>query len=358
MTVVLLLLGTAGAARAEWLTLPISGAGRVTESVLVVDLKNGVVVEAEPRRSGEAFRLQRLETNLFVEIGRSLDEPALPGEVFLSPLRDFGGRTRSLLFLETPTGFGALVTKLRQGARLGELKAVAGRPTAPIASPDANFALMVREVPSRRRLFAYIVHGSTGKCLRLELDADGTAEGAPKDCGLLPRLKLGSGQAGLQYDGGEVSGYLLVDGSDGAVYRVLFSTDRPDAVSVVRSGVNLVEVFGAAEVGPRPFVVIPVHRSGGETSLALALDPVTKRMALLTGLGVGETVTGRLLGPSLGSYLDIENKSPSWQAVPRINSNGETQGIWLFENGTQRIVLIDSPGNPAELSLRRVEILQ
>ncbi len=354
----LFLLASTEGARGEWLTVPISGAGGATESILVVDLKNGVVLEAEPRRSGEAFRVQRLETNLFVEIGRSLDEPALPGELFLSPLRDFGGRTRSLIFLETPTGFGALVTKLRQGTRLGELKAVAGRPTAAIAAPDANFSLMVREVPSRRRLFAYVVHGGTGKCLRLELDSDGTAEGAAKDCGLLPRLRLGSGQAGLQYEGGEISGYLLVDGTDGAIYRVLFSTDRPDAVSVVRSGVNLVELFGAADVGPRPFLVVPVHRSGGETSLALALDPVTKRMALLTGLGVGETLTGRLLGPTLGSYLDLENKSPSWQAVQRISSNGETQGIWLFENGTQRIVLIESPGNPAELSLRRVEILQ
>ena len=78
------------------------------DALFYFDLGNGSgSVVDQLRRNPDEGRIARLKTNLFTEIGRSRDQAATVGEIFLGPIRGSDGRVRSTLSwglsMETPT---------------------------------------------------------------------------------------------------------------------------------------------------------------------------------------------------------------------------------------------------------------
>jgi hypothetical protein len=353
------LVGAGSAAEAEWLTVPVGDAAGATQRLYQVNLSNGTVNELEPRRGGTALRSQRLIQNLYSEIGRPQDEVARRGELILEGLRESSGRTRLLLLLESSTGYVGVLSKLGQGLRVGDLRTIAGRPMQSVAGTDANFSLFQAIDPERRRPVAYLVNGSTGGCMSLEGLAEGSGDVVPRSCGILPRLRLGAGQAPLQGSDGEITAYLTVDGTDGAVYEMRFFEGRAGAVSMRKTAVSLAQVFprGEGQAAPVAYPLLPLFGDGRSTRAVLAFDPVSRRFAYLSGWQDPTGLSATLLPGGITGWLE-SSSGADLELVPQISGRGETIGAWLFVRGYESVLYLSGLEDPRQIQVQRVEQLQ
>lgn len=347
---------TAPPAGAESLAVPVYNASGSTDSIFLVDLRNGRVSKLEPRSNGRVLREAAVGQNLFTTIGRQRDTPAAVGHFLVKGVGGRFGRTRALLLAETPTGYMAYLTRVGQGGQVGELSTIGGRPGLDMATADGNFALLPRTGDDRRTRAAYLYHGGSGKCLLLEGVDEEANEPSTRPCAPLPTLRLGRGVAALETSDGATSGYLVVDESDGTVYRLSVTPGRPETLQATATQLNLASVFPPVE-GEAPslrYALAPVRGGGGAVRAFLAADAHSGRMALVRD--ADGSLSAVLVPAQLRSVLDPDPGRRDLLLIPRVSGTGATVGVWVLDAGSRRALLVEDPGSPADLGIRSVEI--
>lgn len=335
-------------------------AAGATNDLYFLDLATGATFEGNPRRSGERMRIKSLEQNVFQVIGRRSGDPAPVGHFLLGPIYGRNGRTERLLMAETPTGFMAVLSRLGRGGLLGEIRALSGRPGSTLMAGDGNFALLMRRVPGGRTVGAYLYHGTTGRCLALSGLDDEEAEPASEACSGLPRIAAGLEVAPLERSDGSTLGYLVVDGSTGAVYRIGIAASNPARLTATRLALELGEVFpgAAGDAPPRRFAMAPVSRQAVGTDMVLVVDAHSGRLALLRNVASRPAPSAALLpGDVFGAYLPRGRRDRVLLLVPRAIAPRESDGAWLFDSVTNRILLLDGVTGDEGLRIIPVEIL-
>lgn len=342
------------------LVAPAEDAAGATDELYFLDLATGATFEGNPRRSGERMRIKSLEQNVFQVIGRRDRDPAPLGQFLLAPIHDRNGRADRLLLAETPTGFMAVLSRLGKAGLLGEIRALSGRPGSTLVADDGNFALLMRRVSGGRTAGAYLYHGTSGRCLALSGLDDEDAEPASEACSGLPRIAAGLEAVPLERTDGSTLGYLVVDGSTGAVYRIGISSSNPARLTATRLGLELGEVFpgAAGDVPVRRFALAPISRREVGTDMVLAVDAHSGRLALLRNVASRPAPSAALLpGDVYGAYLPRGRRDRSLLLVPRYVGPQDVVGVWLFDSVTNRILLLDGIASGDGLRIVPVEIL-
>ena len=109
--------------------LPAYGSGGASDSYFAFSLQDGAGRQVDRlRRDPLSLRARNTPENLFQIIGRPTDQPALPGEVFLAPIRSSDGSVRAAVYVETSIGYVAYFENLGRGGKIGQFTSVAGRP--------------------------------------------------------------------------------------------------------------------------------------------------------------------------------------------------------------------------------------
>lgn len=345
---------SAGAAN---VTVPLRDGSGATSRMLSVDLETGRIFELEPRRGGEAIRIEPSAQNLFNAIGRPLDQPAAVGEILVEEISDRAGRTRAYLMLETSSGYLAYFTRPGEKGLLGELRTITGRVAEPLASADGQYVWLRRWDPARRWEVGYLIHASEGGCLvfagidRLEQElVAGRCEG-------VPTFRLGSNAVPIESDGGLVSGYAVIDATDGALLLLSFASDGDRKLLATRSPLALNTLFpqpeGAAPA--RRYALASVRTSGGGTVAVLAADTATGRLALLSGLERPSTARGALLAEGMTAFSRREQRSRPLEALPLVSPTRQTQGVWLVGEERSDLVWVSNLTSSSPVTVQRVE---
>lgn len=343
------------AAAAPRLPIVVHGGGGASNDLLYLDLESGQTFSVRLRRSGERFVVRQLEQNLFADIGRR--QPATAGEFLLGQLRARNGRTRALLLAEPATGYLAFLDQLGEGGRFALIRTISGRPVDALAADDGNFALLMRRGTGGETDIAYLHHATTGSCLML-VGVD-NLEGEPtvRECSELPTLAPGFAVAAVENGDHSTRGFLYADGA-GAVYWLGLEESRADPLPPRRLGIDLLEIFpppdGDSPAPSRRFALAPVEADGEGTTSVLVLDAASGRLARITGLA-GETPRAALVPGDLSRYLPAA-AGRTLGVAPRLSAFGESQGLWVFDGASERVILVDNPGSDEELQLVGVAV--
>ena len=346
------------AARAAIVALPRDSTGG-TDNLYYLDLHNGAVIHGDQlRRDPLEIRVRRLRQNLFAEIGRPTDQPAGAGEILIAPIYVTARSVRAVLFVETSTGFVAFYDQLGKADTFGRITTAIGRPFAPLASPDGNFALLTRHDTNARTIGAYLYHAGSGRGFylpgvnRLQTDATATAASG------FPRLSGRVSAAELQrFD--RTAGYLIADAADGSL-RFLDTNDAPARVTVRDTSASLFPTFSAEAASrvPQRFVAVPIRDSREVTTHVLFVDVATGDLAVFDGMDSdSRQPRARKLAANLYGVLGTASDSGSRivAAVPGVAGNGATVGIWLIDSLTRAVAYVADPASPAA-TVRRVRI--
>ncbi|MCP4660622.1 MAG: hypothetical protein GY856_34920 [bacterium] len=339
--------------------LPSYGGGGASESFLTFRLGDGEAYLVDRlRRDPLALRRRRLAENLFAAVGRAADQPATTGEILLGPIHSGDGSVRAALYVETPIGYVAYFNQLGRGSRIGEFSSAIGRPFAPLAAADGNFALLMRRDGSGKTTTAYLYHATTGKCLyfaevnKLETDLEAVATSP------LPTLTGRVAATELRAGSEATAGYLVVDSGNGDLYFCDLDPARAGQLAVHKSARNLFEVFSreARYPSPRRFLPVSIQESSRQTRHVLIFDAATGEMALV------ENVDDRARTPALRqvgrnvdtSFQASDRMTRVFAAVPNVTGNGATIGVWLVDNQTGAVVYVANPAVPAAVTVTRV----
>jgi hypothetical protein len=351
----------AAAAEPPVAVLPIFDGGG-TDSFLQLDLGDGDghLYDRLDRGRPSEIRRRFLEQNLFRQIGRPTDQPAIAGEFLLGPIVDSGGVSRAAFCVETTTGWVAILEDVGRGDELGKISTALGRPFEGLATQDGNYALLMRRDSSGRTDGAYLYHATTGRGryyggLR-------KLETAPPEVtvGPLPQL-AGRVAAAPLLSREQTVGYLVLDGGNGDLYFLDLAND-PSRIAARKSQLNLSEVF--SEPGPHPtpqrFVAVPIEDDDEITRQLFVLDVSNGEIAVLSNLDPrGAAVPSYQKSPR--KLYDVLREQPSEEprviaTVPARAGNGEVEGLYLVDSRTRAVVYVDQPGSAAQLTLRRVSI--
>lgn len=332
-----------------------------TDSFYTLDLRNGSMTHFDRlRRDPLRARTDRVSQNLFQEIGRPLDQPAAPNEILLTPIYDAGGNARAALFAETSTGYVAFFEQIGRGSSFGRIITTLGRPFGPLASPDGQFALLMRRDSNGRTVGAYLYHHSTGRTLYLGGLAKLEMDPPVRDLPALPTLPGRVSAAELQNSDETTTGYLVADSSDGSLRFFDLDPDSATRITVRASSLDLFEVFDAEGRNPTPqrFVAVPLLSSSSRTEHVFFVDVANGQMALLENVAGDARPILRKLALSLYNALatDVSQRRRTITPVARHDSDGETTGVWLIDSLTRAMVFVENPGIPGSASIRRVAI--
>ena len=333
-----------------------------TDGFFSLDLRNGAVTYFDRlRRDPLRARLERVAQNLFQDIGRPLDQPAAANEIFLAPLLDAGGNARSALFVETSTGYVAYFEQLGKGSTFGKITTVVARPFGPLASPDGNFALLMRRGTSGRSEGAYLYHASSGRTLLLDglakLEIDPPVRNVPA----LPRLSGQVCAVDLQSSSETTIAYLVADAADGSLHFLDLDPDDFTRVTVRESPASLFDAFEPQGRNPTPrrFAAVPIQGAGDDTEHVFFVDAASGEMALF------ENATGAAARPALRKLAlnaygalrtDVTSRQRIVALVPAVAGSGETRGVWLVDSLTRAMAYVENPGTPGSASIRRVAV--
>lgn len=320
-----------------------------------LDRGDGFVIDPS-RRDPRSARGRRLQENVFTTIGRPTDQPASPGEVLLGPITNGDGSVRSLIFVETSTGYTAFFDQLGKGGRLGEITSTVGRPFGPLADADGNYALLMRRGRSEA---AILYHATAGKALAaLDVD-DRPSQPRVVPIDGLPALGGRVTAAALSRGVDATDGFVLIDGGRGDILRVALD-ERGLPVGTTTYDFNLFDAFSReveSSADPR-FLAIPVAVDGGATRHIVIVDLGTGRMAWLAN------VDGAFAAPSLQAlsndwtrFLTVGGEQPRpLGVVGHTTSGGATDGAWLIDGPSGRLLYIDNFERPDNLTISAVTL--
>lgn len=346
----------APAPRAPVVALP-HDATSGTDDYYYLDLGGGALTLVDQlRRDPVRIRVQRLRQNLFTEIGRPADQPAAAGEILLGPIHSAPRNARAALFVETSTGYVAYYDQLGKAGAFGKIMTVIGRPFAPLAAADGNFALLMRHNSNGKTAGAYLYHGASGRGLYLripnKLGADAptsSASGFPQLTGLVSAVEL------QVFD--RTAGYLVADAADGSLRYLDLAGDN---VTVRDARIGLFPTLTAEVANPasRRLTAVAIRDSRETTTHVLFVDAATGDLAVLQGVAdPSQPATLRKLAANLYSVLGT-TATDGWRdvaAVPGVEPNGATGGVWLIDSLTRRAAYVESPETPGA-TVRRVRV--
>ncbi len=329
------------------------------DALFYFDLGNGSgSVVDQLRRNPDEGRIARLKTNLFTEIGRPRDSAATVGEIFLGPIRESDGRVRSTLFVEASTGYTMYFDQLGKGGNLGRVTTMIKRGYEPIASPDRNFALLMRRNSSGRTDGAYLYNATTGQAIHLaglnelEIDPPSTPISG------LPVLK-GKVSAAPIVSREETIGYVVIDNADGSVqfFDVTGSISR---FNVRATELVLSNEMTAEQLNPstQRFVPIPLQNDEITTYGILIVDVGTGSLAMLDGLR-NPRPSLRIFSQNVYGVISGGLRSDAWRTFAAADANGAdgaTLGVWILDSLTGGLAYVESPGNPANTRVKRVTL--
>jgi len=354
------LVAAAAAAEPPVAVLPIFDGGG-TDSFLQLDLGDGDghLYDRLDRGRPSEIRRRFLEQNLFRQIGRPTDQPAIAGEFLLGPIVDSGGVSRAALCVETTTGWVAIFEDVGRGDELGKISTALGRPFEGLATQDGNYALLMRRDASGRTDGAYLYHATTGRgryyggLRKLETAPPEVTVPLPQLAGRVAAAPILSRE--------ETAGYLVLDGGNGDLYLLDLAND-PARIAARKSPLTLAEVF--SEPGPHPtpqrFVAVPIEDDDEITRQLFLLDVSNGEIAVLSNLDPrGAAVPSYQKSPR--QLYDVLRGQPSEEprviaAVPARAGNGEVEGLYLVDSRTRAVVYVDQPASAAQLTLQRVSI--
>ncbi len=329
------------------------------DAIFYFDLGNGAgSVVDQLRRNPDEGRIARLKTNLFTEIGRSRDQAATVGEIFLGPLRGSDGQVRAALFVEASTGYTMYFDQLGKGGNLGRVTTMIKRGFESIASADRNFALLMRRNSSGRTDGAYLYHATTGKALHLggleELEIDPPVTPVAD----LPVLK-GQVSAAPIVSREETIGYVVIDNADGALH-FFDASGSLSRFSVRSPEIVLSKDLTAESMNPstQRFVPVPLQNDEITTYAILIVDVGTGNLAIVDGLRNPKPQV-RVLSQNLYGSISGGLRTDVWRHFAAADANGAdgaTRGAWVLDSLTGTLVYVDSPGNPANTRIRRVTL--
>ena len=335
-----------------------------TDSFYALDLRNGAVAFYDRlRRDPLRARSSRVTQNLFQEIGRPLDQTAAVNEILVTPIFDTNSNARSAFFVETSTGYVAFFEQLGKGSGFGRIVTTLGRPFGSLASPDGNFALLMRRGSNSRTEGAYLYHASSGRMMYFgglaKLDIDPPVRNIPA----LPTLTGSVAAAAIQDSSETTTSYLVADAADGSLrfFDLDLDPDNETRMTVRESPLDLFQVFEREGRNPTPqrFTAVPIQGVGDPTEHVLFVDVANGEMALLENVVSGDArPLLRKLPLSLYSALstDVSQRQRTIALVPGLASNGETVGVWLIDSLTRAMAYVENPGAPGSASIRRVAV--
>lgn len=334
---------------------------RPPDSVVYFRLDDGTGSQlSRLRRDPARARSSRLDENLFTLIGRPRDQPAVPGDLFLAPLRQGDGAIRSAVLVESSTGYVAYFPQLGKGSTLGEIRTTLGRPFVSIANDDRNFALLVRRAGNGRSTEAILYHATTGSALTLPDLTEFPAQPTMTPVRGLPTL--GGPVSALSVDGpgGRTIGYLILDEESGEIHYAAVDPDgRVTGEQLRTDGLYAVFPTQAEHAAAPRFLTAPVTDEDGAVRHVLVVDAGTGQVAWLANVdGADNSPRLRSLTLNLKRYLDTRqpNAVRSLTLLPRRAGDGATRGVWLLDARSRRMLLIDGLDSPSELRVSPVEI--
>jgi len=339
--------------------VPSYGGGGSSESFLYFRLGDGEAFLVDRlKRDPLAVHRRRLAENLFRAIGRAADQPAVAGEMLLEPIHGGDGSVRAALYVETPIGYVAYFHQLGRDSRIGEFSVAIGRPFAPLAAADGNFALLMERDGSGKTTTAYLYHATTGKCLyfagvnKLETDLEATFTSP------LPTLTGRVAVAPLHAGSKATAGYLVIDSGNGDLYFYDLFPERAGQLAVTKSSRNLFEVFSRETrySSPQRFLPVSIQESPRVTRHVFLFDAATGEMALV------ENIDDRTRAPALRKVdRNLDTSLPGndrmtrvFAAVANVTGSGATVGIWLLDNQTGVGVYIANPALPPAMTVTPV----
>ena len=321
-------------AAAANVTVPVHDSGGAVSRFLALDLVTGRAYEIEPRRGGEAARTRPLNQNVYTDIGRPSDPPAIPGEFVLSEIAETGGRTRGVLLLETTTGYAAMVSRVGEDNRLGVMRTLTGRPVEALASGDGRYLFLTRRESVRRGQSGFLVHGTDGGCLYFEGLERTEDDPTVRRCESVAAFEPASNAAPLETSSGTINGYFVVDARDGSLLHIGFSAERNDRLVVTRSTTSLATVFPDAPAAPSPrFALASIRSSDDGTVAVLVVDAATGRMAVVTNLDRLTAPRVTLAAADLAQVLPRTALGKPLEALPRDSALDATLGVLIISAG-------------------------
>lgn len=343
--------------RGPIVALPAYGAGGASDSYFAFSLENGAGRQVDRlRRDPLSLRARLWQENLFRVVGRPTDQPALPGEVFLAPIRSSDGSIRSAIYVETSIGYAAFFEALGRGEKIGEFASVAGRPFEPIVSRDGNYALLLRDDASGRTLGAYLYHATTGRCLYI--DGLNKLSITPNVVATSPLPALGGRVAAVALHAGSeaTSAYLVADPVSGEIHFFDLTVGLVDQIVDRKSPANLYDVLRreGSYTSARRFALAPVQRDQETTLHVLVFDAVTGGIALIENVNDASALRVLRTSVTLDSQLRGEGGERVLTAIPDLESGGRTVGVWVHDSDSGRVVYVSSPGDAASLGVALV----
>lgn len=344
--------------RAPIIALPQNSTGGTNE-LYYLDLGSGTVTHGDQlRRDPLAMRSGRLAQNLFQEIGRPVDQPAGLGEVLLGPISATGTTVRAAILVESSTGYVAFFDQLGKNRIFGRFSSALGRPFAPLASPDRNYALLMSHDGNGRSQGAYLYHAGSGQGLylgglaKLRNDVEAVAASG------FPTLSGQVAAAELQFSDRTI-GYLVADAADGSL-RFL-DLEAVQRITVRDSPVGLFPTFAAeaATATLQRFAVVPIRNSNETTTHVLFVDAASGDLAVLEGVDDSDKApTLSKMAANLYGALntDAGAGARTVATVANRSGTGETDGVWLIDSLTRRVAYVEGAETPGSATVRRVRV--
>lgn len=308
------------------------------------------------RRNPEVLKVRGLSENLYESIGREKDPSVREGAVLFMPILQSDGTSRSAIFVETSTGYTTYYDDMGKGGKLGKLITLIGRPFGPIASTDANFALVPRRDDSGRTEGAYLVHGTTGRGLYiaglqdLELAPEvSTTNGLPEATGYISAAPIYRSEA--------TASIALLDQGTGQLSYLDTGSNPSQLTQRAPALQSLNELFvteGYNPISTRRFSLLPLQDADENTTGLAVVDVATGQFGLLENPGT----PGSRLRIAARTIYDViaggkSDQARSFALVAHEESSG-TAGLWLLDSLTRSLVYIDNLRDPARLRLRPV----
>ncbi len=339
------------------IALPAYGTGGASDSYFAFSLQSGAGRQVDRlRRDPLSLRARRWPENLFQIVGRPTDQPALPGEIFLAPIRSSDGSVRAAVYVETSIGYVAYFDALGRGSKIGELAAVAGRPFEPILSTDSNYALLLRDDASGRTLGAYLYHATTGR--GLYINGVNKLSITPKVVATSPLPALGGRIAAVPLHAGSeaTASYLVVDPVSGDVHYFDLTSGMADQLVARKSPLNLYDALSreGSYTSARRFALAPVQRDEELTLHVLVFDAVTGAVAMIENVNDASASRLRPVTVGLDSQLRGAGGERVFTAIPNLAAGGQTLGVWVHDSESGRVVYVSNPGDPASLGVTLV----
>ncbi|MEM8932707.1 MAG: hypothetical protein AAGE94_16100 [Acidobacteriota bacterium] len=331
--------------------------GRTTNQVFLFDLANGGASRLDDLSDRDEVRLRPLGENLFDTIGRGAGQSARVGEMLVGPIRDSGGTTRSALVVESSAGYPLYFERLGRSGKIGEAITFLGRPFEGLASPDGNFALLMRRSESGQTVGATLYHGGSGRAIHisgvdeLKIDPDLTiTEGLPTVTGPITAVPITFEERSMSY--------LIIDANGNLLFLDAFGT----RLQARETNVSIAPSFQAEtlQTTPRRFAAVPLQNSDASTVAVLVADAATGGLGLIVA-GDNDLRRGtprlQMLPRNLYQALPggIVDAPRVFEAVAHHSSSG-TRGAWILDSLTRAILFVERPDDPAAVQIVRPAI--